>query len=133
MRVNPGTGTTETRAELPNPGGRLKPGQFVRVQISGATRPDAILVPQKAVLEGPQGKFVYVVNAESKVEPRPVEVGEWRGDDWLIESGLKPGERVIVAGLLKIGPGAPVRVAQPARASDKGGKPPAPPVPPEKK
>ena len=122
VRVNPGTGTTETRAELPNPGGKLKPGQFVRVQIGGATRPDAILVPQKAVLEGPQGKFVYLVNAESKVEFRAVKVGEWLGEEWIIESGLKPGEKVIVAGLLKIGPGAPVRVATPGTTADKGGK-----------
>ena len=134
VRVNPGTGTTETRAELPNPAGVLKPGQFVRVEISGATRPDAILVPQKAVLEGPQGKFVYLVDAQSKVEMRPVNVGEWRGEDWIIESGLKGGEKVIVAGLLKIAPGAPVRVGQPAAAAPpKGGEPPTPPQPGEAK
>ncbi len=133
VRVNPGTGTTETRAELPNPGGQLRPGQFVRVEISGATRPDAVVVPQKAVLEGPQGKFVYLVDAESKVELRPVQVGEWRGEDWIIESGLKTGEKVIVAPLLKIGPGAPVRVAQAAPGTDKGAKPAAAPAPAEKK
>jgi membrane fusion protein (multidrug efflux system) len=132
VRVNPGTGTTETRAELPNPGGQLRPGQFVRVEMSGAVRPEAILVPQKAVLEGPQGKFVYVVEAQSKVEARPVQVGEWRGDDWIIESGLRPGDKVIVAGLLKIGPGAPVRIAPPAAATGPAGKP-AAAVPPEKK
>ena len=133
VRVNPGTGTTESRAELPNPRGVLKPGQFVRVEISGAIRPDAILVPQKAVLEGPQGKFVYLVNAESKVELRPVKVGEWRGEDWIIESGLKPGDKVITSGLLKLGPGAPVRIAQPGAASTQGGAPPAPPNPNEQK
>ena len=132
VRVNPGTGTTETRAELPNPRGQLKPGQFVRVHISGATRPDAILVAQKAVLEGPQGKFVYLVNAESKVELRPVTVGEWRGDDWIIDSGLKAGDKVIVAGLLKIGPGASVRIAKPG-APDPGGKPAGGPPPAQKK
>jgi len=127
-RVNPATGTTETRAELPNPRGQLKPGQFVRVHLSGAILPDAILVPQKAVLEGPQGKFVYVVSADSKAEPRPVQVGEWRGEDWIIQSGLKPGERVIVSGLLKIGPGAPVKiaaVATPDAARAPAGLPPA--------
>jgi len=138
VRVNPATGTTDTRAELPNPRNQLKPGQFVRVVLSGAQRPDAILVPQKAVLEGPQGKFVYIVNAESKVDIRPVQVGEWRGEDWIIQSGLKPGDKVIVAPLLKIGPGAPVKIAAPqaAGAPNAGaaaGKPPAPPPSAEKK
>jgi membrane fusion protein (multidrug efflux system) len=133
VRVNAATGTTETRAELPNPHGRLKPGQFVRVVLGGAVRPDAILIPQKAVLEGPQGKFVYIVNAESKVEPRPVQVGDWRGEDWVILSGLKAGDKVIVAGLLKIGPGAPVKIAAPqaAGAAAAGGKP-APAAPAQK-
>jgi len=73
------------------------------------------------VLEGPKGKFVYVVNAESKAEPRPVAVGEWAGDAWVIDSGLAAGDKVIVDGVLKIGPGAPVRIAAPAGE----GKPPA--------
>ncbi len=111
VRVDPATGTTETRAELPNPGGRLKPGQFVRVVLSGAVRPDAIAIPQRAVQEGPQGKFVYVVDAQGRAEMRPVEVGDWQGDDWIIHRGLQAGERVIVDGLMKIAPGAPVRIA----------------------
>lgn len=123
VRVNPATGTTETRAELPNPRARLKPGQFVRVKLTGALRPSAILVPQKAVLEGPQGKFVYVVNAESKIEIRPVEVGDWRGENWVIQSGLKGGERVVVDGLLKLGPGAQVRIAAPQAAPGPAGAP----------
>ena len=69
-------------------------------------------MPQKAVLEGPQGKFVYVVDEKSAAQPRPVELGEWSGSDWIITGGLKQGERVIVDGLMKIGPGAPVRVAE---------------------
>jgi membrane fusion protein (multidrug efflux system) len=72
------------------------------------------------VLEGPKEKYVYVVNAESKAEPRPVQVGEWAGDGWIIESGLKAGERVIVDGVMKIGPGAPVQVAPPEAAAAKG-------------
>ena len=60
-RIDPNTGTVAMRARLPNPDGLLKSGQFVRVIVSGASRPNAITVPQKAVLEGPQGKFVYVV------------------------------------------------------------------------
>ena len=77
----------------------------------GAVRPAAIVIPQRAVLEGPKDKFVYVVNAENKAEPRPVQVGEWAGDGWIIESGVKPGDRVILDGVMKIGPGAPVQVA----------------------
>jgi len=112
VRVSAVTGTRETRAELPNPGGALKPGEFVRVVLRGATRPNAVTVPQRAVLEGPQGKFVYVVNEKSQAEPRPVEAGEWAGQSWIISSGLKPGERVIVDGVMRLGPGAPVRIAE---------------------
>lgn len=119
VRVSEATGTSEARAELPNPNGLLRPGQFVRVVLKGAERPDAILVPQRAVLEGPKGKFVYVVSAEGKAEARPVAVGDWHADDWVITAGLKAGEKVIVDGVMKIGPGAPVRVAVPA-ASEPG-------------
>ena len=93
----------------------------MRVFLSGASRPNAISVPQRAVLEGPKGKFVYVVNAESKAEPRPVQVGEWSGDAWIIASGLNAGDKVIVDGVMKIGPGAPVRIADPAAAAQQGG------------
>jgi membrane fusion protein (multidrug efflux system) len=111
VHVSNETGTSEVRAELPNPDGLLRPGQFVRVTLKGAQRPDAILVPQRAVLEGPKGKFVYVVNANSQAEPRPVELGDWQGDSWVVAAGLKPGDKVIVDGVMKIGPGAPVTVA----------------------
>lgn len=111
VRVSGETGTSDARAELPNPEGRLQPGQFVRVTLSGATRPQAVLVPQRAVLEGPQGKFVYVVDEKNAAQPRPVEVGEWAGSDWIITGGLKAGERVIIDGVMRIGPGAPVQAA----------------------
>ena len=112
VRISPNTGTQEARAELPNPEGILRPGQFVRVLLKGATRPNAVKVPQRAVLEGPQGKFVYVVNEKSQAEARPVDAGEWAGDAWIITSGLKAGERVILDGVMKLGPGAPVKVAE---------------------
>jgi membrane fusion protein, multidrug efflux system len=111
IRISGQTGTSDARAELPNPEGRLRPGQFVRVTLSGATRPNAVLVPQRAVLEGPQGKFVYVVDEKSTAQARPIEVGEWSGSDWIVTGGLKPGERVIIDGVMRIGPGAPVKVA----------------------
>jgi membrane fusion protein, multidrug efflux system len=112
IRIAPATGTREARAEVPNAQGALRPGQFVRVILKGATIPNAVTIPQRAVLEGPQGKFVYIVNDKSQAEPRPVEAGEWSGDSWVITSGLNAGERVIVDGVLKLGPGAPVKVAE---------------------
>jgi membrane fusion protein (multidrug efflux system) len=114
VRVNPQTGTSEARAEFSNRENTLRAGEFVRVTLSGAVRPSAIVIPQRAVLEGPKDKFVYVVNAESKVEQRPVQVGEWAGDGWIIESGLQPGEKVVLDGVMKIGPGAPVQVVDPS-------------------
>jgi membrane fusion protein (multidrug efflux system) len=71
------------------------------------------------VLEGPQGKFVYVVSEKNAAEPRPVQAGEWSGDQWIITSGLNEGERVIVDGVLKLGPGAPVRIAEAKPAAKK--------------
>lgn len=122
VRISPATGTREVRAELPNPDGVLRPGQFVRVILKGAVRPDAVSVPQRAVLDGPQGKFVYVVNEKGAAEPRPVEAGEWSGDAWVLSSGLKAGDRVIVDGVMKIGPGAPVRVAEKNEGREEAGK-----------
>lgn len=130
-RVNNQTGTADARAEVPNPAGEIRPGQFVRVILKGANRPEAITVPQRAVMEGPMGKLVYVVGAESKAEPRPIQVGEWTpGGDWVVASGLKPGEKVIVEGLVKVFPGAPVQVGDPAAAAAAA---PAPVPAPEKK
>lgn len=126
VRVNTQTGSSESRAEFPNPSNQLRAGEFVRITLSGSMRPGAIVVPQRAVLEGPTGKFVYIVNAESKAEPRPVDVGAWVTDGWVINAGLKSGERVIVDGVLKIGPGAPVNVTEPA-APATNGKPAAKP------
>lgn len=127
VRISGETGTSEARAEVPNPDGLLRPGQFVRVVLKGAHRPGAILVPQRAVLEGPQGKFVYVVNGESKAEPRPVQVGDWYEEQWIVTGGLNAGDRVIVDGVMKIGPGAPVRVADAKAAAEN-----TPPAPAEK-
>ena len=117
VRVSPQTGTREARAEIPNPDGTLRPGQFVRVVLKGATIPNAVTVPQRAVMEGPQGKFVYVVDEKSTAQALPVQAGQWSGERWIITSGLKGGERVIVDGVMKIGPGAPVKVAEPKPAA----------------
>lgn len=126
VRVSANTGTSETRAELPNASGLLRPGQYVRVTLKGAQRPDAIMVPQRAVLDGPMGKFVYLVNAEGKAEIRPVSVGDWAGDAWIINSGLKAGDKLIVDGVMKIGPGAPVHIADPNAPKGPPGAPATP-------
>jgi len=111
-RVSGSTGTVEAEAEVPNPDGLLKPGQFVRVRLTGATMPQALVVPTRAVLEGPQGKFVYVA-AGGKASPKPVQVGEQVGDGWVINGGLAAGDQVIVDGMARIFfPGAPIVVAQ---------------------
>jgi membrane fusion protein, multidrug efflux system len=127
VRVSTTTGTREARAELPNPKSELRPGEFVRVILRGATRPNALTVPQRAVLEGPQGKFVYIVDENGTAQPRPVELGDWAGEAWVVNKGIQPGDRVITEGLMRLGPGAPVRVA------DAAGKPPAQPQKPQPK
>jgi membrane fusion protein, multidrug efflux system len=114
-RVDTTTGTIDARAEFPNPERVLLPGQFVRVRVNGAIRPNAILVPQRAVLEGPNGKFVYVVR-EGKAEPRPVQVGDWHDRQWIISQGLEEGDSVIVDGVVKVRPGSPVKMTGQSQA-----------------
>jgi membrane fusion protein (multidrug efflux system) len=125
-RVSPSTGTYEMRAEVPNTDLALKPGQFVRVVLKGGQRRNALAVPQVALLEGPQGKFVYVLGKDKEgrdiAQPRSVTVGAWAEREatnmWLIESGLAEGDRVIVDGTARIMmPNSPVKLAEPATAS----------------
>jgi len=118
-RVNPTTGTYEMRAEIPNGDGALKPGQFVRVILQGAQRVNVLAVPQVAVLDGPQGKFVYVAGKDKDgkdvAAPRPVVVGDWVGangsNEWVIESGLTAGDPVIVNGVAKLMGAGPIKIA----------------------
>ena len=105
------TGTFLIRATFGNPDGELRPGQFVRVRLKGAVRPDAILVPQAAVLQGAQGHFVWIVDSQGKAQVRNVEVGNWLGDDWVILKGLSAGDRVVVNGMVRLAAGTPVKVA----------------------
>ena len=113
--VNAQTGTFNIRAVVPNPGNQLSPGQFVRVQIKGVVRPNAIMVPQIAVMQGPSGKFVFVVGPDNTAQPKPVQVGDWYGDLWIINSGLEAGDQVVVDGAVRLQPGAPVQI-KPAAA-----------------
>lgn len=114
------TGTFLVRAELANPNGLLRPGQFVRARAIGASRPNAILVPQKAVLEGAKAHFVWVVDAENKPEQRVVLVGDWHGDEWFINQGLRAGERIIIDGAVRVTPGGALNIVQAPGAAPAG-------------
>jgi membrane fusion protein (multidrug efflux system) len=105
---NAQTGTFLIRATLDNPQGLLRPNQYVRVRVRGATRPSAILVPQRAVLQGSRGHFVWVADKDGKAENRPVTVGDWVGNDWHIVEGLHAGDRIVVDGGLKLAAGTPL-------------------------
>jgi len=106
------TGTFLVRATFSNPDGELRPGQFVRVRVQGATRPNAILVPQQAVLQGAQGFFVWIVDDEGKAQVRSIQVGDWQGDNWFITKGLSPGDKVITDGIVRLAKGVPVQVVE---------------------
>lgn len=120
------TGTRRARFVVANPDGVLLPGQFVRVRFKGMVKDHALLVPQRAVHQGPQGQIVFVVGEEDKVEIRPIKASRWQDKEWIIESGVRSGERVIVSGFHMVAPGAPVKpipVADPAAEPTGNGKP----------
>lgn len=104
------TGTFLVRAEIANPRRQLRPGQFVRTRLLGSIRPGAILLPQRAVQQGAQGSFVWIVGDDGKTRFQPVEVGAWLGDQWFINKGVEAGSTVIVDGALKVRAGIPVAV-----------------------
>lgn len=105
LALQPLTGTLSLRAEFRNPQHVLLPGQFVRLRFVGLKRPNAILVPQRAVQQGLDGAFVYVVEDSNKVAARHVAATSWDQGSWLIEQGLRTGDRVVVAGVQKVAPG----------------------------
>jgi membrane fusion protein (multidrug efflux system) len=104
------TGTFLVRAELPNPAESLRPGQFVRVRMIGALRPRAVLIPRRAVMQGAQGAFVWVLNSEQKAELRLVTLGDWHGEEVFVSIGLQAGERIAVEGVIKLSADMPVKV-----------------------
>ncbi|WP_300319178.1 efflux RND transporter periplasmic adaptor subunit [Accumulibacter sp.] len=115
---NAQTGTFLIRASVDNPQGQLRPNQYVRARLKGAVRPGAILVPQRAVQQSGQGHFVWLVGKESRVELRPVVVGEWYRDSWFISEGLHTGDQLVVDGAMRLSPDARVIVrAPPATAA----------------
>lgn len=113
------TGMLQARFTFPNPEGGFSPGksyfypgQFVKIRLKGYIRTDAILIPQRAVQQGPKGSFVYVIDNNGKAELRPIHASAWHGNEWLIESGLRSGEKVVVEGFHRIQPGTQVNAVQ---------------------
>jgi membrane fusion protein, multidrug efflux system len=102
------TGSRQARFVVPNPERVLMPGQFVTVRFKGTVKDNVVLVPQRAVQQGPQGPIVFVVGEGDRVEIRPVKATSWQEREWIIESGVRPGDRVIVDGFHLLAPGAPV-------------------------
>jgi membrane fusion protein (multidrug efflux system) len=109
LSVDPTSGQVTLRAEVPNPGGLLLPGLYVRVRLEQAKAGNAILLPQQAVTRSGQGDTVMVVDKEGKVSPRNVKVGTEQNGQWVILGGLQAGEQVIVDGFQKLRPNAPVK------------------------
>lgn len=106
------TGTLTIRAVLPNPKDLLRPGQFVRVRIYGAKRPNAIAIPQSAVQQGQNGSFVFIVNENNQAEVRTIEPGPWSQNNWIIWKGLENGDKLIINGVNKVLPGSSVKIIQ---------------------
>jgi len=109
LSVDPTSGQVTLRAEVPNPGGRLLPGMYVRVRLAQAEAAGAVTLPQQAVTRGPQGDTVMVVDAEGKVAPRPVKLGSQQNGRWVVLDGLQAGEQVMVDGFQKLRGDAPVK------------------------
>lgn len=111
--VDEATGTVQLRAEFPNPEGLLLSGEFVNARIFAGKMTDVIAIPQRAVTVTDKGGTVMIVDKDGKAAVRPVTLGRLMGENWVIESGLKPGDRVIVSNLQKLQPGMPVEVVEP--------------------
>ncbi|HVN97792.1 MAG TPA: efflux RND transporter periplasmic adaptor subunit [Syntrophorhabdaceae bacterium] len=121
ITVDPSTGSFILRIVFPNPKHILLPGMYVRALVQEGVAEQAILAPQQGISRDPKGNPVaLIVNDEGKVEQRMITTDRAIGDKWLVTSGLKPGDRLIVEGLQKVRPGVPVKVASNDR-SEKGG------------
>ncbi len=107
-QVNPGTGTLTLRVVMPNPRQQLLPGMVVRVVYTSGSRPETLLIPQRAVIKTPTGHIAWVVDADNKAQRRDLVVGAWHGSDWIIDRGLGAGESVVVEGIQRLRQGAPV-------------------------
>jgi len=111
--VDPATGSYALRVKVANPDGTLMPGMYVRAVVGGGVRSSALLVPMQGIARDAKGDTTaMVVGKDGKVEVRPVKVSRALGDTWLVEDGLQAGDKVIVEGLQKIGPGMPVEATE---------------------
>lgn len=110
--LDPKTGTLMVRAVFPNPQSTLRPGEFVRANVYGALRPNAIFVPKESVFQGRKGMYVFVIGSDNKVSARDVVVGAWYKDYWVIEKGLENGEVVVKDGVNKLQEGSEVRITK---------------------
>jgi membrane fusion protein (multidrug efflux system) len=110
LTVDATSGQITLRAEVPNPDGMLLPGQYVRVRLSQAELPSAVLIPQQAVTRSSQGDTVVVVGADGKPSPRKVKVNNAQNNQWVVLGGLEPGDQVVVEGFQKMmAPGVTVK------------------------
>jgi membrane fusion protein (multidrug efflux system) len=126
VAVDEATGSVTLRATFPNPDGVLLPGMYVRAALDQAVATTAILAPQQGISHDPKGNATaLVVGADDKVEPRTLAADRAIGDRWLVTSGLSAGDRLIIEGLNKVGPGMPVRPVEVAQAKSpaSAGKP----------
>jgi membrane fusion protein (multidrug efflux system) len=120
VTADPSTGQVTLRVQFPNPHGELFPGMYVRARIKQGVDSDAIAVPQQAVQRTEDGKAtVFLVTRDNKVSAQPVELGATVGDDWLVRTGLKPGDRVVVEGLQRISAGVAVKASAPDTTADR--------------
>jgi membrane fusion protein (multidrug efflux system) len=108
--LDPETGSLTVRAQFDNPQGEILPGQFVQAIVSGAYRPNAIYVPQESVFQGNKGNYVFVINEDNTVTARQVQLGAWYENYWIINEGLKSGERVVFEGTNKVQNGSTVQI-----------------------
>ncbi|HEU4617483.1 MAG TPA: efflux RND transporter periplasmic adaptor subunit [Gammaproteobacteria bacterium] len=116
-RIDDQTGTVDVRAVLSNPDGALLPGRIVRARIEGIAVHDALVVPKRALMHGAEGPFVWTVGEDGKAAPRPVQPGASSGNYVALASGVSPGERIVVDGILKVQPGGAV-AASPVALED---------------
>jgi len=121
--IDPKLGTQQLRAEFPNPQRKILPGQFLRVKITTGSLDNVFLVPQRAVVQNERGYMVWTVGSDNKVIPTPLKMGQWSGSNWVVLSGLKPGDRVVVDQIIKLRPGALVNpTVVPLEVSNPGSK-----------
>jgi membrane fusion protein (multidrug efflux system) len=111
------TGALRVEALFPNPNNALRPGQFARVRVKADSKPDTVLAPCRAITELQGSYQVAVVDADNKVHIQPVQIGERSGNQFIIESGLQPGQRVVVVGLQKVRDGITVTATNFVEAS----------------